>query len=133
MQFEKNPCRRHSCDMCCYDTRMSLTENDVKRLERAGHRNFHQLEDDHTLRLRNIDGRCIFLIDGLCEAYRDRPDGCVLYPLIWFTKDAETGLHDFCPHRHEFRFNVGDSEWLARSIASEDTEVEARRMAGADQ
>ena len=107
---------------------MSLTLDDVERLKRGGHRNFYQLHDDHTLRLKNINGRCIFLVDGRCVAYRDRPDGCVLYPLIWYTEDEEAGLHEFCPHRHEFRFNVGDHEWLARSIQSEDAEVEARAI-----
>lgn len=126
MAFDKNPCRRHNCDACCHDTQMSLTLDDVKRLERGGHRDFYRVHEDHTLRLRNIDGRCIFLIDGRCEAYRDRPDGCVLYPLIWYTEDEEPGLHEFCPHRFEFRFNVGDHQWLARSIRSEEAEIEAR-------
>ena len=106
---------------------MSLTEADVRRLERAGHRAFHDLLDDGTLRLRNVDGRCVFLVESRCVAYPDRPDGCALYPLIWFTEDGEAGLHDFCPHRHEFRFNQGDREWLNRSIATEDAEVAARR------
>ena len=112
---------------------MSLTEADVRRLERAGHRDFCDLGDDGALRLRNIDGRCIFLAGGRCVAYADRPDGCVLYPLIWFTEEGEdgttgeAGLHEFCDHRHEFRFSQGDREWLERSIAVEDAEVAARR------
>ncbi len=109
---------------------MSLTLADVRRLERAGHRDFYELGDDGALRLRNADGRCLFLAGSRCEAYSDRPDGCVLYPLIWFTADGEpgeAGLHEFCPHRHEFRFSQGDREWLARSIVAEDLEVAARR------
>ncbi len=121
-----SPCLRHDCDACCRDTRMSLTEADVRRLERAGHRDFYEAWADGTLRLGNRDGRCVFLVDGRCAAYPDRPDGCVLYPLIWFTRDNEAGLHDFCPHRHEFHFSKGDAEWLGRSIAAEDAEVEAR-------
>lgn len=109
---------------------MSLTEADVARLERAGHRNFHRLHSDGTLRLRNVDGHCVLLGPAGCTAYPDRPDGCVLYPLIWFTEDREAGLHDFCPYRHEFRFSAGDHDWLARSIATEDAEVAARRPGG---
>jgi Fe-S-cluster containining protein len=105
---------------------MSLTQADVRRLQRAGNRDFAFLHADGTLRLRNVEGRCVFLIAGRCAAYPDRPDGCALYPLIWFTEDREAGLHEFCPHRHEFRFNQGDREWLARSIAIEDAEVAAR-------
>jgi Fe-S-cluster containining protein len=109
---------------------MSLTLADVRRLERRGHRDFCELGDDGALRLRNVAGRCVFLTGSRCDAYPDRPDGCVLYPLIWFTADSEpgeTGLHEFCPHRYEFRFSQGDREWLARSIAAEDLEVAARR------
>lgn len=106
---------------------MSLTEADVRRLERAGNRGFYQLHDDGTLRLRNVEGRCVFLESGQCIVYPDRPDGCTLYPLIWFTEDGQAGLHDFCPHRHEFRFNQGDREWLRRSITIEDAEVAERR------
>jgi Fe-S-cluster containining protein len=111
---------------------MSLTEADVRRLERAGHRDFCDLGDDGALRLRNLDGRCSFLAGGRCVAYADRPDGCVLYPLIWFTEEGEdgrtgeAGLHEFCDHRNEFRFSQGDREWLERSIAAEDVEVAAR-------
>jgi Fe-S-cluster containining protein len=108
---------------------MSLTEADVRRLVRAGHRDFCDLGEDGALRLRNVAGRCVFLAGGRCTAYPERPDGCVLYPLIWFTADGEpgeAGLHEFCPHRYEFRFSQGDREWLARSIAAEDREVVAR-------
>lgn len=109
---------------------MSLTLADVRRLERGGHRDFCELGDDGALRLCNVAGRCVFLTGSRCDAYPDRPDGCVLYPLIWFTADGEpgeAGLHEFCPHRYEFRFSQGDREWLARSIAAEDREVAARR------
>jgi len=108
---------------------MSLTLADVRRLERAGHRDFCELGDDGTLRLGNVAGRCVFLTGSRCDAYPDRPDGCVLYPLIWFTADGEpgeAGLHEFCPYRYEFRFSQGDRKWLARSIAAEDLEVAAR-------
>jgi len=105
---------------------MSLTVADTQRLERAGHRGFFLQHEDGSLRLVNVDGRCIFLENGRCIAYPDRPDGCVLYPLIWFTEDRETGLHDFCPHRHEFRFSKGDREWLERSITTEEHEIALR-------
>ena len=126
---QSSPCLRHGCDACCHVTRMSLTLADVCRLERAGHRDFCDLGDDGALRLRNVDGRCTFLVGGRCVAYADRPDGCVLYPLIWFTGDGEegeAGLHEFCSYRDEFRFSQGDREWLERSIAAEDAEVAAR-------
>jgi Fe-S-cluster containining protein len=128
MPDTRNPCTQHACDICCRDTRMSLTEADVRRLEHAGHRGFFRCHDDGTLRLVNVDGCCIFLDAGRCSAYPERPDGCVLYPLIWYEEDGTTGLHDVCPYRFAFRFSQGDREWLARSIAVEETEVAARLL-----
>jgi len=107
---------------------MSLREADVVRLERAGFRNFCHEEPDGTLRLANIEGRCVFLVDGSCSAYAARPEGCVLYPLIYLEdgEGGEVGLHNFCPYRMEFRFTSGDREWLERSIAAEEIEVRNR-------
>lgn len=106
---------------------MSLTEADVDRLEHAGFREFAVIEDDGTLRLRTRKGRCVFLAaDGSCTAYPHRPEGCVLYPLVWYPDESVTGLDEFCPYRHEFRFSSGDREWLRRSIAREEREIAAR-------
>jgi len=107
---------------------MSLRETDVVRLERAGFRDFCHEERDGALRLANIDGRCVFLVDGSCSAYAVRPEGCVLYPLIYLEDEegAEVGLHHFCPYRMEFRFTSGDREWLERSITAEEVEIKNR-------
>jgi len=136
---------------------MSLTLADVSRLEHAGWRELFTQDDDGYLRLRTVEGRCLFLDGDDCRAYPDRPEGCVLYPLIFFedpdqlsgdpdqpSQDADqlapegvpasllaerTGLDDFCPYRHEFSFSEGDRAWLCRSIAREEREVAQRRLA----
>jgi Fe-S-cluster containining protein len=105
---------------------MSLTEADVDRLEQAGHRNFYSQDESGYLRIKNVDGHCIFLEGARCVVYPDRPEGCVLYPLILFTDTSEVDLHSFCPYRHEFTFASGDREWLRRSIAREEAEVASR-------
>jgi len=105
---------------------MSLRLADVARLERAGQRDFYRQDEDGYLRLRNVDGRCVFLAEGRCTVYPHRPEGCVLYPLILFTDCDEVGLHAFCSHRHEFSFASGDEAWLRRGIASEDEEARQR-------
>ncbi len=106
---------------------MSLTIADVQRLHRAGASGFFEEWDDGTLRLKNVDGRCVFLVDGVCSAYASRPDGCVLYPLILYTDVDEVGTHEFCPFRDEFRFSSGDAAWLRNSIGQEEAEVTQRR------
>ena len=105
---------------------MSLTLDDLRRLEAAGERGFFRERADGTLRLVNVAGRCVFLDDGRCRVYPHRPEGCVLYPLVWCDATSEPDLHDFCPHAGEFRFSSGDVAWLARSIATEAREITAR-------
>ena len=77
-----NPCLDHDCHICCLDTRMTLTEADVARLEAAGHRDFCFVNDDHDLQLLNVEGHCLFLVDRRCSVRDDRPEGCRLYPMI---------------------------------------------------
>ena len=98
----------------------------MERLERIGATDFFTEDSDGSWRLRNVDGRCVFLNDGLCSVYPARPDGCVLYPLILYVDVDEVDLHEFCPHRHEFRISAGDRDWLRRSIAREEAEIVRR-------
>lgn len=107
---------------------MSLTNSDVLRLERAGANGFFEEWDDGTLRLKNVNGGCVFLVDGACSVYASRPDGCVLYPLILYTDVDEVGVHELCPFGNEFRFSSGDVAWLRNSIAQEEAEVVQRRL-----
>jgi Fe-S-cluster containining protein len=129
---------------------MSLTLADVARLERAGWQDFFAEDDEGYLRLRTVGGRCLFLDGEDCKVYPDRPEGCVLYPLVVYEDpdapgadracpagavpgdppDEVTGPDGFCPYSHEFRFSAGDREWLCRSVAREEQEV-ARRRASA--
>ncbi len=109
---------------------MSLTEADVQRIDQAGRGDEEYRFQDQTgyLRLHNVDGHCYFLDAerSSCTIYPHRPEGCVLYPLIFYTDCRETDLDEFCPHRFEFRFSRGDREWLCRGIAKEEAEVAAR-------
>ncbi len=109
---------------------MSLTEADLQRIEQAGRGSEAYCFQDPQgyQRLHNVDGRCFFLDpeSSSCTIYPYRPEGCVLYPLIYYTDCRETGLDEFCLHRFEFSFSRGDREWLCRSIAREETEVAAR-------
>ena len=79
---------------------MSLTNEDVERLEAAGERDFYHPADDGSLRLATIGDRCVFLLEGRCRVYPNRPDGCVLYPLVWNVVSREPDLHEFCPYAH---------------------------------
>ncbi len=80
---------------------MPLTDEDIRRIVSLGYK-----PKDFTVfrgglwRLRNIDGRCVFLgEDGMCKIYEHRPIGCRLYPLIEIdgrcVVDAE-----YCPYAY---------------------------------
>jgi Fe-S-cluster containining protein len=112
---------------------MSLTLEDVQRLETAGERGFYRAADDGSLRLATVGDRCVFLTEGRCRVYANRPEGCVLYPLVWNVISNEPDLHEFCPYAQQFRFSAGDREWLARSIETEEREIAARLEAGVDE
>jgi len=106
---------------------MTLTSEDVTRLEGLGHTGFYSMIDSGGLQLLNRKGRCVFLAGGECSVYRDRPDGCRLYPLILDT-EADLAIRDeFCPHADEFEFGSEDEWRLRHSIATEAREVADRR------
>ena len=81
---------------------MMLTEEDVKRIESLGYRDFYY-EKEGFLYLKNIDGRCVFLNkDGLCKIYPFRPEGCKFYPFIYDPYEDRIIRDVDCPYRNEF-------------------------------
>lgn len=122
-----NPCLTHNCNICCLNTRMTLTGADVTRLEAAGRTDFCFLNDDHDLQLLNVDGHCLFLVDGRCSVREARPDGCRLYPLILDLSVDRVVLDSVCPWAAEFDFTDDDVVRLRRSVAEEAREAQLRR------
>ncbi|MEM0449346.1 MAG: YkgJ family cysteine cluster protein [Methanomassiliicoccales archaeon] len=86
------------CGKCCYETRMELSEEDVHRLEALGYsrKDFCESDKDGILRLRNVKGRCYFLLgNNECAVYPSRPLGCEIYP-VNCDLDGEVFVDDFC-------------------------------------
>ena len=132
MNRRRNPCFDYDCHRCCLNTRMTLTEADVSRLEAAGRQNFYFINDDHDLQLHNVHGRCIFLIDGRCLAHDVRPEGCRLYPLILDMSVDRVVLDAFCPWAAEFTFTQDDRVLLRKSVVEEGNEARKRASNGSD-
>lgn len=122
-----NPCRAHGCHVCCVETRMTLTLADIRRLESAGFSDFARENREGDLELRNRDGRCVFLEDGRCRVYDQRPVGCQLYPLILDLGLNRVVRDDYCPHHEEFPIDPGAVSRLRRSVARESVEATQRR------
>ena len=78
---------------------MELSEEDIARLTKLG----FELEDvrvidhDGQARLRNVDGRCIFLSkdERCCTVYENRPRGCEIYP-VNCDQEGNVFVDEFC-------------------------------------
>lgn len=112
------PCLKHSCSLCCQETRMSLTVLDINRIIKLGYKTRDFAEKSEGMwRLKNIDGRCFFLSwDARCTIYKYRPYGCRLYPLIYNWNERKVTLDNLCPYRMDFNFNVEDVRMLMRIL-----------------
>jgi Fe-S-cluster containining protein len=74
------------CGICCLETEMLLSEQDIKRLTKKGYRkeSFSRQEEGYII-LRNQNGHCVFFNEKTkkCKIYKFRPMGCQLYPIIY--------------------------------------------------
>jgi uncharacterized protein len=74
------------CGVCCTETEMLLSKQDILRLEKKGFlvESFVRFDDEGYAILRNRDGYCVFynVKQRQCDIYADRPYGCRVYPVI---------------------------------------------------
>jgi len=98
-----NVCTRFHCHHCCMNTSMVLSEEDIQRIEARGYeQSDFCVENDGWMQLRNTEGHCLFLKNNLCTIYSFRPQGCILYPLI-FDNETQEVIYDIdCPHPQHF-------------------------------
>ena len=101
-----DPCHRFHCNLCCQETSMLLSEQDIKTIESHG---FHQedfcVEYNGFLHLKNQMNHCIFLKNLQCSIYSFRPLGCQYYPLIYDADNKMVILDRYCPYRNYFNNN----------------------------
>jgi Fe-S-cluster containining protein len=87
------------CGVCCTETEMLLSNEDIKRLEKRGFHKKYFLTIDKAgyAQLKNRDGYCVFynLDKRQCSVYESKPSGCCVYPIIL---DEDTGIiiDDIC-------------------------------------
>ncbi len=91
--------RCSNCGICCEETMMELSSEDIERLEEKGYRlEEFAVIDDGVTRLRNVDGYCYFYsrADKKCQIYEDRPLGCYLYPVVYLANEGAM-VDELCP------------------------------------
>jgi Fe-S-cluster containining protein len=75
-----------NCGVCCTETEMLLSKEDIKRLEKRdfNQNQFVNYDKQGYAQLKNSNGHCVFydLQNHKCKVYVDRPTGCRVYPVI---------------------------------------------------
>lgn len=121
-----SPCLAHGCAVCCYDTQMPLSEDDIARLEELGHdrASFIAWSVEGTAQLQTVDategmpGRpCFFLKANQCSVYADRPQGCRIYPLV-LNEHGRLARDEDCPHRAEFALDPAAKRRIQRVVSN---------------
>ena len=101
--LDGSTCLEKKCYVCCKETEMMLTGNDVERLKKLGFKKEEFCaKDGNFLKLRNIKGVCFFLDleKGLCSVYENRPEGCRQYPIVFDLLRRKCVLDKTCPYRY---------------------------------
>ena len=118
-----SPCLRRGCVLCCVETEMPLTEEDIDRLEKLGFKRADfSVEVGGETRLRNVSKRCFFLQSGRCRIYGDRPEGCRIYPLVYDVDSYKFVFDPVCPNAAEYKVTREDKDRLKRLIKRLDRE-----------
>ncbi len=121
-----------SCGVCCTETEMLLSIDDISRLEELGYRKefFVLFDEEGYARLRNLDNRCVFydVENQRCRVYSCRPLGCRLYPVIY---DEQKGivLDNICRSREHLseKQTARKGRKVLRLLDRIDAEAESRR------
>ncbi len=81
------------CGICCQETDMLLSTEDIASLESRGYtkESFVRFDSEGYAMLRNRQGHCVFynIQERSCGVYTHRPSGCRVYPVIY---DEEKGI-----------------------------------------
>jgi len=119
------------CGICCTKTEMLLSNADIELLEKTGHdrQEFVRYDKKGYARLRNRNGYCVFYDSAKhrCKAYKHRPLGCRIYPVVYSEEDGVIA-DDLCPERN----TVSETEMerkgmkVVKLLDRIDSEAEAR-------
>jgi len=102
---------------------MLLTNSDIQKIENIGYdKNYFARNKKGWIKLKNIEGRCVFHNGKICLIYENRPEGCVLYPLIFNRENNSAIVDEECPFQEKFKFNkknINQLSVLIRKIIDE--------------
>lgn len=118
------------CGVCCKETEMLLSTEDIERLERKGYRkdSFVQFNEGYPT-LRNLQNHCVFyeVENHRCKVYHSRPLGCRLYPVIL---DEQKGIvvDEICLAKEKWKEKIAQRGWKVLKLLERiDAEAKSRR------
>ena len=118
----ENKCR--DCGICCLNTDMILSEQDISLILKSCTSNDLHREDfifrnkKGHFQLKSIVNHCVFFdtITKTCEIYYARPQGCRFYPLIFDYDKKKCVFDKDCPRTHLFYQNNDRLERSCKKI-----------------
>jgi len=121
-------CQKTHCSLCCQNTNMVLSKEDIVRIIECGNsqEDFCIQDEEGWIRLLNSNGRCVFHTGEKCSIYSQRPLGCRLYPIV-FDLDLEEPIYDEeCPHPQHFKMDDATIQLLVSHVITLIKEREKR-------
>ena len=120
------------CGVCCTETEMLLSQEDINRIEKRGYKKdfFAQLDNEGYAMLRNENGFCVFYNpkNHTCKIYRYRPAGCRLYPVI-FVEGKGIAIDKICKMHHiDMKEKERRGTKIRQLLKTIDAEAEQRRV-----
>ena len=131
MRKIRNTCLEYGCVKCCLNTEMLLSSSDIVRIRGLGFsEDFFIVKKNGNRQLKNLSGRCVFHNGQRCTIYNYRPEGCRLYPAIFYEDTGETDLDSYCPHHGKFQLTPCISREVMKLVRKLDAETKRRFRSG---
>jgi Fe-S-cluster containining protein len=122
------------CGVCCKETEMLLSAEDIERLERKGYDKdfFVRFDSEGYATLRNYRGYCVFYDTekSRCKVRALRPLGCRIYPVI-YDEDKGIIVDSICPSQDLVteKQKAKRGKKVLKLLATIDAEAKKRRCA----
>lgn len=105
--FHKKDFKCIMCGNCCRFSIITLTDEDIKRIEDAGQKDFIENVSLSEKKLRRVNGRCLFNKDDKCGIYESRPNVCRNFPFQSYFGIPYLRDWSCCPGIDEFKRKMG--------------------------
>lgn len=87
------------CGNCCRFSIITLNDEDTRRIEAHGHKDFYEVLDSGEKKLKMANGRCMFVKDDACTIHDIKPEVCRNFPF--------SRLYGVIPFSRDWRCCVG--------------------------